>query len=89
MHFLHRLGLFSGSHAHAQSSVLDALSSHGVLSLTGTNIQVASRQGCTLGLAGTEPSGIFIHPGQHLHGSSGYLNFVLAGLTPFTGPQGT
>ena len=49
------------------SGVLAALSSHGVASATGTNIQVASPQGCTPGLAGPEPSGTFIHPGQHLH----------------------
>ena len=49
------------------SSVLAALSSHGVRSVTGTNIQVASPQGCTPRLAGPEPSGTIIHPGQHLH----------------------
>ena len=36
------------------SSVLAPLSSHGVPSVTGTNIKVASRQGCTSGLAGPE-----------------------------------
>ena len=45
------------------SSVLAALSSHGLPSVTRTNIQVASPQGCTPGLAGPEPSGTFIHPG--------------------------
>ena len=38
------------------SSVLDALSCHGVPSVTRTNTQVASPQGCTPGLAGPEPS---------------------------------
>ena len=51
------------------SSVLAALTSHGVPSVTGTTIQVASPQGCTPGVAGAEPSGPFIHPGQHFHGS--------------------
>ena len=37
------------------SSVLAALSSNGVSAVTGTNIHVASRQGCTLGIAGPEP----------------------------------
>ena len=36
-------------------SVIAALSSHGVTSVTGTNIQAASPQGCTPGLAGPEP----------------------------------
>ena len=48
------------------SSVLAALTSHGVPSVTRTTIQVASPQGCTPGLAGPEPSGPFIHPGEHL-----------------------
>ena len=47
------------------SSVLAALSSHGVLLVTGTNIQVAP-QGCTPGQAGPERSGTFSHPKQHL-----------------------
>ena len=46
------------------SSVLTALSFHGVPSLTRTNIQVASPQGCTPGLADPEPSSTFIHPGR-------------------------
>ena len=50
------------------SSVLAALYYHGVPSVTGTNIQVASLQGCTLGPASPEFSGTFIHPGQHLQG---------------------
>ena len=70
------------------SSVLAALSSHGVPWVTGTNIQVASPRGCTPGLAGSEPSGTFIHPGQHLHGSTGYLNVVPAGPIPSLAPQG-
>ena len=61
------------------SSVPAALSSHGVSWFTGINIQVASLQGCTTGLAGPETSGTFIHPAQHLHGSRGYLNVVPAG----------
>ena len=49
------------------SSVLAALSSHEVLSVTGTKFQVAFPQGCTPGVAGHEPCGSFIHPGQHLY----------------------
>ena len=49
------------------SSVLAALSSHGVPSVNGTNMQVASPQGYDPVLAGIEPSHIFIHPGQQLH----------------------
>ena len=60
------------------SSVLAALSSRGVSSVTGTNIQVASPQGCTPGLAGPEPSGTFIHPGQHLQDS---LKGSMCGIT--------
>ena len=71
------------------SSVRVALFSHGVPSVTGTNIQVASPQGCTPGLAGPEPSGTFIHPRQHLQGSRGYQAFVFAGPTPLLGPLGT
>ena len=52
------------------SSDLTALSSHRVPSVTGINIQVASPQGCTPGLAGPEPSGTFIHPGQRLQVTS-------------------
>ena len=48
-------------------SVLAALSSQGVPSVTGTNIQVASLEGCYPSLAHPEPSSTFIHPGQHLH----------------------
>ena len=57
------------------SSVLAAVSFHGVPSVTETNIQVASPQGCTPDLAGPEPSGTFIHPGQHLHMRSYRLAF--------------
>ena len=64
------------------SSILAALTSHGVPLVTGTAIQVASPQRCTPGLAGPEPSGPFIHPGHHLHGSRGYLNVVPAGPAP-------
>ena len=71
------------------SSVLAALSSSMVPSVTGTNNQVASPHGCFLGLAGPEPSGPLIYPGQHLHGSRGYLNVVPAGPTPPLGPLGT
>ena len=70
------------------SSVLAALSSHGVLLVTGTNIQVASLQACTPGLGGPEPSGTFIQPGHHLHGSRDYLNVVRACSSPPLGPQG-
>ena len=70
------------------SSVLAALSSHGVPSVTGTNIQVASLQGCTPGLAGPEPSGTFIQPGKYLHGSRGYQNVVPAEPIPSLAPQG-
>ena len=71
------------------SSVLAALSSYGVLWVTGTNIQFASPQCSIPGVANPEPSGTFIHPGQHLHGGGGYLNVVPAGPTPPLGPQGT
>ena len=70
-------------------SVLAALSSHRVPSVTGTSIQVASPHACTPGLAGPEPSGPLIHPEQHLHGSRGYLNVVPAGCTPSLCPLGT
>ena len=43
------------------SSVLDALTSSRVSSVTGTTIQMASPQGCTPGLAGPEPSGTSNH----------------------------
>ena len=49
------------------SSVLAALSSPMVPSVTGTINQVASPHGCLPGLAGPEPSGPLINPGQHLH----------------------
>ena len=49
------------------SSLLAAFSFHRVPLATGTNIQVASLQGCTPGLAGSEPSGTFIHQGKHLY----------------------
>ena len=71
------------------SSVLTTPSSHGVPSVTGTCIQVASPQGCTPGLAGPEPSGTFIHPGQHLHGTRGYMYIVPAGPTTLLGTLGT
>ena len=64
------------------SRVLATISSHGIPSVTGTNIQVASPQGCTPGLACPEPSGT-------LHGSRGYLNVVPAGSAPCLGPVGT
>ena len=69
-------------------SVLAALSSPMVSSVTGTGIQVASPQGCTPGLAGPEPSGPLNYPGPHLHGSRGYLNVVPAGPIPSLAPQG-
>ena len=71
------------------SSVLAALSSPMVPSVTGTINQVASPQGCTPGLAGPEPSGLLNNPRQNLHGSRGYLNVVPAGPTPSLGPLGT
>ena len=57
------------------SSVPAAFTSHGLPSVTGTTIEVASPQACTPGLAGLEPSGTFIHPGQHLQ-----PNFTVKGL---------
>ena len=69
------------------SSVLAALSSHGVPSVSATNSQVATPQGCSPGLAGPQPSGTFIHPGQHLHGRRGYLNVVPTGPIPSLAPQ--
>ena len=71
------------------SSVLAALSSPMVPSGTGTNNQLASLHGCIPGSAGPEPSGPLINPGQHLHGSRGYLNVVPAGPAPSLGPLGT
>ena len=71
------------------SSVLAALTSPMVPSVTGTNNQVASPHGCLPGLAGPEPSGPLINPGQHLHGSRRYLNVVPAEPTPSLGPLGT
>ena len=70
------------------SNLLAVLSSHGVPSVTGTKIEVASPQGCSLGLASPDPSGNFIEPGQHLHSSRGYLNDVPAGPIPSLAPQG-
>ena len=70
------------------SSFLAALPSRGVPSVTRTNIQAASAQGCTPGLAGPEPSSTFINPGEHLHGSRGYLNVVPAGPIPSLAPHG-
>ena len=70
------------------SSVLAPLSSNGVPSVTGTNIQVRSLQGCIPGLAGPEPSGTFIHPGQPFHGSRGYLNTDPVGPLPPLAPPG-
>ena len=71
------------------SSVLAAPCSHGVPWVTRTNMVVVAPQGCTLGPAGPEPSGTFIHPRQHLHGSTGYLNVVPPGPTTSLGPGGT
>ena len=48
------------------SSVLAALASPMVPSVTGTNNQVASPHGCLPGLATPEPSSALINPGQHL-----------------------
>ena len=70
-------------------SVLAALSSPMVPSVTGTSIQVVFPQSCIPGLAGPEPSGPLIYPGHHLHGGRGYLNVVPAGPTPSLGPLGT
>ena len=70
------------------SSVLAALFSPMAPSFTGTNIQVASPQGCTPGLASLPPSGPLNYPGQHLRGSRGYLNVVPAGSIPLLAPQG-
>ena len=47
-------------------SVLAALSSPMVPSVTGTSIQVAFPHGCTPGLAGPEPSGPPMYQGQRL-----------------------
>ena len=53
------------------SSVLTALTSPMVPSVTGTNNQVASPHGCFPGLTGPEPSGPLINPGQHLQALCG------------------
>ena len=63
---LHRLGFSLGHMSMDLSSVFAALFSHGDPLVTGTNIQVASPQGCTPGLARPEPSGTFFLPEQHL-----------------------
>ena len=61
------------------ASVVAALASVGVRvsgSNPNNNIQGDSSRACPTGLAGPEPSGTHIDPGQHFHGSRGYLNVV-------------
>ena len=61
------------------ASVVAALASVGVRvsgSTPNSNVQGDSSRACPTGLAGPEPSGTNIDPGQHFHGSRGYLNVV-------------
>ena len=61
------------------ASVVAALASVGVRvsgSTPNNNIQGDPSRACPIGLAGPEPSGTHNDPGQHFHGSRGYLNVV-------------
>ena len=72
------------------ASVVAALASVGVRvsgSTPNNNIQGDSSRACPTGLAGPEPSGTNIDPGQHFHGSRGYLNVVPLVSQPQLAPQ--
>ena len=72
------------------ASVVAALASVGVRvsgSTPNNNIQGDSSRACPTGLAGPEPSGTLNDPGQHFHGSRGYLNVVPLVSQPQLAPQ--
>ena len=72
------------------ASVVAALASVGVRvsgSTPNSNVQVDSSRACPTGLAGPEPSGTINDPGQHFHGSRGYLNVVPLVSQPQLAPQ--
>ena len=72
------------------ASVVAALASVGVRvsgSTPNSSVQVDSSRACPTGLAGPEPSGTFHDPGQHFHGSRGYLNVVPLVSQPQPAPQ--
>ena len=72
------------------ASVVAALASGGVRvssSTPNSSVQVDSSRACPSGLAGPEPSGTFHDPGQHFHGSRGYLNVVPLVSQPQPAPQ--
>ena len=72
------------------ASVVAALASVGVRvsgSTPNSSVQVDSSRACPTGLAGPEPSGIINDPGQHFHGSRGYLNVVPLVSQPQLAPQ--
>ena len=72
------------------ASVVAALASVGVRvsgSTPNSSVQVDSSRACPTGLAGPEPSGTVNDPGQHFHGSRGYLNVVPLVSQPQLAPQ--
>ena len=72
------------------ASVVAALASVGVRvsgSTPNSSVQVDSSRACPTGLAGPEPSGTINDPGQHFHGSRGYLNVVPLVSQPQLAPQ--
>ena len=72
------------------ASVVAALASVGVRvsgSTPNSSVQVDSSRACPTGLAGPEPSGTFHDPGQHFHGSRGYLNVASQPFSPQPAPQ--
>ena len=72
------------------ASVVAALAFVGVRvsgSTPDSSVQVDSSRACPTGLAGPEPSGTINDPGQHFHGSRGYLNVVPLMSQPQPAPQ--
>ena len=72
------------------ASFVAALASVGVRvsgSTPNSSVQVDSSRACPTGLAGPEPSGTFHDPGQHFHGSRGYLNVASQPFSPQPAPQ--
>ena len=72
------------------ASVVAALASVGVRvsgSAPKSSVQVDSSRACPTGLAGPEPSGTINDPGQHFHGSRGYLNVASVVSAPQPAPQ--
>ena len=72
------------------ASVVAALASVGVRvsgSAPNSSVQVDSSRACPTGLASPEPSGTFHDPGQHFHGSRGYLNVASVVSAPQLAPQ--